>query len=398
MTKAARRHSAAAMRRRVHSLLESGLVADKMAQLVHRGLILVTLVSVVSLVLESAPELTPRFGRLFLWIEAATVAIFTLEYGLRVWSAPDHTPFARKHPLAARLAFMRTGAAVIDLLSIAPFYVSLFAAADPGVLLLFRLLRFFKLSRYSPGMTSLIAALEAERKALFASAVILMGVILVAAAAMHIAEQAAQPDKFGSIPLAMWWAVVTLTTVGYGDVIPATLLGRVIAGATMIVGLMMLALPVGIIATSFANEIHRREFIINWALISRVPLFAMLEAAEIAEIMPFLHARTLQPGAVIFRRGDVAHSMYFIASGEVEVDLPNNRVRLGEGQLFGEIAVLRRTRRSAGVRATKQTRLLVLEAADLHALIERNPDIGARIEAVAASRQAVDPADSKTAG
>lgn len=377
----------AALRRRVHLVLESGLAPNRLSMLVHRGLIVATLVSVASLVLESEPDFGKAYPGLFAAVELVTVAIFTAEYGLRLWSAPDHTPYASKHPAAARWAFMRTGAGVIDLLSIAPYYVSFIVAADPAVLLLLRLLRFFKLARYSPGMGSLIAALDAERKALFASAVILLGVVLISAAAVHIVERAVQPDKFGSIPSAMWWAVVTLTTVGYGDVVPVTLPGRMIAGATMILGLTMLALPVGIIATAFANEIHRREFIINWAMISRVPLFATLDAGEIAEIMPYLHARTVQSGAMIFRRGEPAESMYFIASGEVEVELPNNPVRLGEGHLFGEMAVLRRSRRSASIRATQTTKLLVLDAADLYALIERNPDIGARIEAVAASRQ-----------
>ena len=316
------------------------------------------------------------------------VACFTLEYGLRLWSAPDHTPYASRHPLAARLAFMRTGSAIVDLASILPLYLSALLGGDLRILLMFRLFRFFKLARYSPGMGSLLKALEAERKALAASGIILLGLVLIAASAMHVAEHEAQPEKFGSIPEAMWWAIVTLTTVGYGDAVPITLAGRMIAGVTMIAGLMMLALPVGIVATAFAQEIHRRDFIVNWAMIARVPLFATLDAGEIAEIMPFLHARTLAPGTVVFKRGEVASSMYFIASGEVEVELPGGAVRLGEGHFFGEMAVLRKAPRSATVRARVASKLLVLDASDLHGLVERNPHMGERIEAVASSREA----------
>ena len=102
---------------------------------------------------------------------------------------------------------------------------------------------------------------------------------------MHLAEHDAQPEKFGTIPDAMWWAVVTLTTVGYGDVVPITPLGKVIAGVIAIMGLGMLALPVGIIATSFAEVIHRRDFVVTWGMVSRVPLFRDLDADDVAQIM-----------------------------------------------------------------------------------------------------------------
>lgn len=375
------------LRHRIHMILESGLAGDRAGLAVHRGLIALVLLSVAAVVLETVPEFALRHGPLFSIAEAAAVAIFTLEYALRVWSAPDHTLYARSHPLAARLGYMRTGAAIVDLVSILPYYASFLAGGDLRILVVFRLFRFFKLARYSPGMGSLFKALQSERKALASSAIILMGLVLVAAAAMHVAEREIQPEKFGSIPEAMWWAVVTLTTVGYGDAVPLTLAGRMIAGVTMIAGLAMLALPVGIIATAFADEIHRREFIVNWAMIARVPLFATLDASEIAEIMPYLHARTLPAGAVVFRRGEVAQSMFFIAAGEVEVDLPTGPVRIGEGHFFGEMAVLRKTERSATIRTLQASKLLVLDASDLHGLIERNPDIGERIDAVVRSRQ-----------
>lgn len=255
------------------------------------------------------------------------------------------------------------------------------------ILILLRLLRFFKLARYSPGMRSLMAALEAERKALFASSVVLLGLVLVAAAAMHLVEHDAQPEAFGSIPSAMWWAVVTLTTVGYGDVVPVTLAGRIVASLTMLAGLMMIALPIGIVANAFAEEIHRREFVVTWGMIARVPLFASLSASEIAEVMNYLRAQTVPTGEIIVRRGDDATCMYFIAGGEVEVESRKGPIRLGEGHFFGEMALLQRTKRSSTVRSTQPSKLLVLDAGDLHALMERNPLIASRIEAVAKERE-----------
>jgi len=213
-----------------------------------------------------------------------------------------------------------------------------------------------------------------------------MGSALVAAALMHLAEGKVQPDKLGTIPDALWWAIVTVGTIGYGDVVPITVLGKFIATATIFVGLIMMALPIGIIATAFAEQIHRRDFIVTWSMIARVPLFAELDAAEISDIMELLRAQAVEAGETIVRAGDAAHSMYFIASGEVEVALKNERLRLGVGQFFGEVAVLRRARRSATATALTRTNLLVLSAQDLHALMQRDPRIAARIKDVVAKR------------
>jgi voltage-gated potassium channel len=378
----------ARFRRRVHDVLDSG-ASDRTSILIHRVLITLVIGSVSAVVLESVPALRQSWGPYFAAMEVLAAFIFTIEYGLRIWSVPEHTPYGSMSSWQSRWAYARTGSAIIDLLAIMPIYLDHFLPADLSdfrVLMLLRLLRFFKLARYSPGMRSLMAALEAERKALGASAVILMGLVLISASAMHLVEHNAQPDKFGSIPDAMWWAIVTLTTVGYGDVVPITLAGRVVASFTMVMGLMMLALPIGIVATAFAEEIHRREFVVTWAMVARVPLFSALDASEIAEIMQYLRAQTVPTNTLIVRRGEAAQSMYFIAAGEVVIEHPNGPVHMGEGQFFGEIAVLRKTRRTATVRAVQPTKLLVLDSGDLHTLMERNPEVGRRIETAVLER------------
>jgi voltage-gated potassium channel len=186
----------------------------------------------------------------------------------------------------------------------------------------------------------------------------------------------------------MWWAIGTLSTVGFGDVVPITFAGKLVAAGTVVMGLIMMALPVGIVATAFANEVHRRDFVVTWGMVARVPLFSGLSAIEIADIMDMLRAEQVEGGGVIARRGEPAHSMYFVADGEVEIELPQQRTRLGTGHFFGEIAALRRARRSATVTALRRTSLLVLDAHDLHALMERQPRIAERIREVARSRLA----------
>jgi voltage-gated potassium channel len=244
-------------------------------------------------------------------------------------------------------------------------------------------------------MRSLLDVLYRERRGLFGCLVIALGIALVSAAAMHLAEGKVQPDKLGTIPDALWWAVVTLGTIGYGDVVPITALGKLIASATIFASVIMIALPVGIIATAFAEHVHRRQFVVTWGMVARVPLFAELDAAEISDIMGLLRARVVEAGQVIVHAGDPAHSMYFVAAGEVEVALKKEKLRLGPGQFFGEVAVLRKARRSATATALTRTNLLALDAQDLHALMERDPRIAQRIKEVVESRVARDTVTPK---
>ncbi len=357
------------------------------AILVRRLLIGVVIVSAFSIVLETVHDLSAAYGSWFRLIEDVAVAIFTAEYLMRLWSAPGQAGLAGASPWQARMAFARSAPGLIDLLSIVPAFAGVFFGAKFRIFLLLRLVRFFKLARYSPGMRSLALVLQAERKALLASAVILLGFVLLSASAMYAAEAEAQPDKLGSIPAAMWWAVVTLTTVGYGDIYPVTVPGRMVASVTMVFGLMMLALPVGIVATAFAEEIHRRDFVVTWGMIARIPLFSPLSAAEIGEITRFLVARTVPAGTVIVLKGDKARSMFVIASGEVEVELETGPIRLGEGHFFGERAMIENALRNATVRSTEPTRLLVLDKNDLQLMMTRNSELGERIRAVAEERQ-----------
>jgi voltage-gated potassium channel len=139
-------------------------------------------------------------------------------------------------------------------------------------------------------------------------------------------------------------------------------------------------------ATAFADQIHRRDFVVTWSMIARVPLFAELTASDIADIMRLLRAQQVEAGTIIARRGEPAHSMYFVAAGEVEIELKHKRVRLGAGHFFGEVAALRRARRSATSTAVTRTSLLVLDAHDLHALMDREPRIADRIREVVRGR------------
>ena len=381
--------SGARIRHRFYEILEQAMPDDRASRVIHAALVVLTLGSVTSVVLESVPSLAERDEPLFLAVELVTVFAFTLEYVLRFWVAPLHPPFRRMKIWRVMVSHALSLPALIDLLTILPFYLSLVSAADLRVFLVFRIFRFLKLARYSPGIRSLYEAMINERRALLACLVILASLVLVAASLMHLIEHQAQPEKFGTIPDAMWWAVVTLTTVGYGDVVPITPLGKCVAGTIAIMGLGMLALPVGIIATSFAEVIHRRDFVVTWGMVSRVPLFRDLDADDVAQIMRFLRSHTAQPGEIIVRRGELGHSMYFIAAGQVELDRPKHpRAIVGEGDFFGELAALKPVRRTATARALVRTDLLMLDATDLRLLMAERPELGRRVEEASRMRVA----------
>ena len=372
-------------RRRLYVVLEQASI-DATSIVTTYVLVALIVVTLIATVLESVPAFAAKYSISFRIIELTAVTVFSLEYLARIWVASEHPPWHRLGTLRSRLSFMTSASGLIDLAAILPFWLSIVIAPEFKTLLVLRLLRLLKLTRYSPAMRSLLEALYSERRALAGCFVILLGTALIAAALMHLAEGSVQPDKFGTIPDALWWAIVTLGTIGYGDAVPITAVGRIIAGLTIFAGLLMIALPVGIVATAFANEVHRRDFVITWGLLARIPLFSELSAAQIGEIMKMLRAQKADRGEVIARRGEPAHAMYLIADGEVEIRIKHQKLRLGTGHFFGEISALRQTRRSATITATQPTRLLALDAADLHSLMDREPQLADRIRDAARAK------------
>ncbi|WP_350334825.1 cyclic nucleotide-gated ion channel [Coralliovum pocilloporae] len=378
------------IRRRVFDLLERNAADDQASLWLNRGLVILIVLNVLAIILETVPRFEARFQAWFFWFEVGSILIFTMEFLARFWVSDLHRHHRDRGPWRARLSYLLQPFAIIDLLAIAPFYISvLFPGLDLRVLRLFRLVRFLKLTRYSPGLQSIANAIRSERHALHACLIVMIGLVLTASTLIYLVEHKAQPEVFSSIPAAMWWALATLTTVGYGDIVPVTMAGKIVGGVVMIFGLAMFALPIGLVATAFAREIHRRDFVVTWTMVARVPLFGDLSASEISEIMQLLQARNVRSGDVIVKRGDPAHSMYFVAAGEVQIELANQTVALEEGAFFGEVAVLRRTARSATVRALRDSQLLVLDSEDLHHLMDEKKEVGQRIRSVAEHRQRV---------
>lgn len=376
-----------ALRRRAYDVLESGRGESTLATLVENFLVFLIFINVAAFVLESVPSIQSRHAGLFALIDWASVAIFTIEYILRIWSCVE-VPFLRRlPPLTARLKYATRPFLIIDLLAILPFYLSFLLPMDLRVLRVLRLFRFLKLARYSPAMNTLVRVLANERRSLMGALLLVLTLLLFAATLMHHIEMEAQPDRFGSIPQSAWWAIVTLTTVGYGDAVPVTGLGRFVGGLTMLSGLIVLALPIAIIATGFAQEVSRRDFVLTWSMMSRIPLFADLDAQAITEIMRYLHAHNYPARWEVIGPGSPGDSMYFVASGRVRRLVGEEEQTLAAGDFFGEVALLDHAVNEHSYATLSRCRLLKLDRAGYQRLHAAHPEIADEIRRSADRRR-----------
>lgn len=247
------------LRHRVWDVFDPDEQASPGERLLHGGLMVLILLNVLAVVLASMQEMTDRYGRWFDYFEYISVTVFAVEYLARLWSCTALDRYA--HPLAGRLRFALSPMALIDLLAILPTLLML-THVDlrfMRALRLVRLARVAKLGRYSEATGVIYRVLRAKREELLLTMTLLLVLAVFCASAMYFAENAAQPEKFPHIPAAIWWAIVTITTVGYGDVFPITAAGKVIACFTTLLGLLMIALPTGVFGAAFVEELNRKK-------------------------------------------------------------------------------------------------------------------------------------------
>ena len=249
------------LKRRTFEILCEPSDNDKSAAIVSMFIIVLIVVNVALGVVETDPELGARYHNFFERFELISVIIFTLEYIGRLWSitlSDDH-----RRPLRGRLAFAMTPMAVIDLMAILPFFLQFFL---PGLdlrfvrmLRLFRLVRIFKLGRYSESMMTMFNVVKRRQEELVLSIAVVFVTIVLNASIMWLFEHDAQPEKFRSAMSAMWWAIITVTTIGYGDLYPITVGGKIAGGIIGFLGICIFALPVGIIGSAFVEEMDEKR-------------------------------------------------------------------------------------------------------------------------------------------
>ncbi len=247
------------IRRRIYEILDIGRTGDLVSRVADIILIGLISLNVLAVILESVPSLSREWNAEFRAFDIFSVAVFSLEYLLRVWSCCEKKNGIYRHPIKGRIRYMLTPMAAIDLLAILPSYMGLFIDLDLRFLRVMRLFRMFKLTRYSSSMSLLLQVLREEARPIGAAFFILTMLIIVSASLVYLAEHKAQPEEFGSIPAAMWWAIITITAVGYGDVTPVTVMGKVFGAAISIISVGMVAMPVGLLASGFTGAMRRRR-------------------------------------------------------------------------------------------------------------------------------------------
>jgi voltage-gated potassium channel len=333
------------------------------------------IVMMVLLTIDPAYEAAHRLVDAVLW---ACLAFFVFEWAVRL-----------RHAVLAQRgwAYAVSGRGLVDGVAAAAVPLAFVLGANPKSAWLLGVFWVLKLVPGIPGLRQLRRVIVLESGPLLSVLVIFLMVLFLASVAVYYLEREAQPVAFGSLPATLWWAVATLTTTGYGDVVPVTPLGRLVAAMVMICGLGVFGLWTGILATGFAAETRRDNFLKTWESVTKVPFFAALGPAAIADVTHMLRTMDLPARAMIIRKGQVGDCMYFIADGEVEVDLPGKKVMLGEGAFFGEMALLGKNRRSANITTTRVSKLLVLDLVDFRMLMARHPDLGATIDAEAKRRE-----------
>jgi voltage-gated potassium channel len=248
---------------------------------------------------------------------------------------------------------------------------------------IFRLFRFFDIfskTRILLPSNTLFKTIHVQRHSLLGSLFLVLSVLLLFSTIMYFVEREAQPEKFGSIPLAIWWGMETLTTVGYGDVHPITPLGKVLGTLTMLLGIGMFALPAAILGSAYYEEMQKRNFLVTFEAILEVPLFEELPIKALSKINEKLDAVLLPPNEAVFEKGEEADSMYIIESGRAQVELENPIV-LEPGDYFGEMGLINNNPRNATITTLEEVKLLQLKKEDLEELFDEHPVLFQAIEA-----------------
>jgi voltage-gated potassium channel len=250
--------AAPTLKEKVYQILEAPPEIDGFARNFNYFMVFLILLNVTVVILETVVWIHVMFVWEFFIIDLVSVIIFTVEYVLRIWVCTLNPAYS--HPIKGRLRFMVTPFAIIDLLAILPFFLPFLIHADLRflrILRLFRILRILKLGRYSDAVTTFSSIISRKKEELLVALSLLFIALILVSSVMYYAEHEAQPEVYSSIPHAMWWALVTLATVGYGDVYPITFLGKMMTGVAIIIGVCIFALPTAIFAAGFIEEIEK---------------------------------------------------------------------------------------------------------------------------------------------
>jgi voltage-gated potassium channel len=248
------------IKKRIYTILQGAEEPTLASRCVGGFIVGLIVLNVLAVILETVQEFEKAHGGQLRAFEVFSVIIFTIEYGLRLWTCTEDPRYAR--PVSGRLRYVLTPLALIDLVAILPFYLPMFIRCDLRFLRALRLFRMFwllKIGHYSRSLRLIGQIVKSKREELAVSGFAVIVLLVCASSAMYFIEHDAQPKVFSSIPASMWWAVVTLTTVGYGDIYPVTPLGKFVGAFVTLLGVATVALPAGILAAGFGAALDKRD-------------------------------------------------------------------------------------------------------------------------------------------
>lgn len=353
-------------------------------------LILSVILGTITMAVDTSKTVHATHGHYCKMLELLFYGIMVVDYLVRAgrFAIYQEDRVARVVARRALKSYVTSFYGMVDFFSMVPFFMIIFGVDEPDIKTSFGILAFLKIARYSPALTILKDVIVSERKPLTAALYLMLLLTFSTSTILYFVERVGNPAGFESIPHAMWWAIVTLATLGYGDVVPLSALGRVLGGVAAILGFGMFALPAGILANGFADEIKRLRDVGSWNMVVKVPLFASLDAGIIYEIAGLLRVKRFIKNEVIVKQGDKGDAMYFIVEGEVEVSSGSWHTTLGAGDFFGEIALIKDMPRTATVMALRRCEVLKLTTYDFKKSLSNRPEILSEIEKIAEQRMA----------
>ena len=381
------------LRARISESLDEGMLSGWRHALIARSMVALILVSIWC-VIQSTDETTPALAAACRAIDRFAIAVFAVEYCLRLWTCPDDIRYRRDSATAARRAYLLSIQGVIDLIAALPGLLMVLFPAQPPFIVAIELLRCAKMLRYSTSLQALVDTILRERAAVLAAMAVIAGIATMAGGLIYALESPGQPKDFDNVLTSIWWAVESIVGSSTDELSPETAVGRLLAALLTIFGFLMLALPVGIVGASFENSFRQKDFTVSAGLVARVGLFARFRPEEIVAIASALQSRKCAKGDVIIRKGDVGKEMYFIVAGRVGVETGHGTLALERNAYFGERALIRTEPRNSTVTAMESTRLLVLDKAVLFDLIERRPDIADELKETIGARERPAPPTS----
>ena len=374
------------IRLKIYELLEPAAPSDTWSRLVDLFLVFLIIGNAIAFAIDTIDHVNEEWGDLINLFTVISIVIFTIEYFLRIWASVEVLHGQNVPNWQKRLKYFFHPLQLVDLAVLITFWFASLLPYDLRVLRIVRLVVFFRMARYSPALQTLGAVIQSEWQALVSTLTIMFSLVLIAATGIYFIERDIQPEVFGNVPSAAWWAIATLTTVGFGDVVPITPLGKLFGGLVMIFGLGMFALPIGILSTGFALHSNQRNFVRTWKQIARIPLFARLDNDLLQKIVDMIHQEHFAAGTQILAKGDEVNCLNVVVNGEMLVEGPSGKRLIGKGSYYGELALIQQRESRAIVTCHTDCDIIYIKKTDFTELLRDHSKLRAVIESTIQNR------------